>query len=138
MVREITITVEIPVYEVTLEDGTKVRFHDYETEDGGLRIRYEKIGKYGFPDRRGSERKRSARPDPTTTTYRDALVPFAELDGQCVSPIRVGTITHKRDYKYERQVDDGLIFTSYRYTWTATSDTYVEYDETLITTKVGS
>jgi hypothetical protein len=139
MTKDVTKSIEIPVYEVALEDGTAVRFHDYETEDGGLRIQFKRLDRYGFPDRKGSDKKQFARPDPSTEVYRDALIPFAEMDGQCVSPIQVGTVVYKRDYEYERETSKGLIFTSTKYKYRSTSDTYVEFDdETLITTERNS
>lgn len=133
--REKTISVETPVYEVTLDDGTAVRFHDYEMDDGGLRIQYKRPTKFAFPDRRGSNRHRSAVPDPDLETYREALIPFAELDARSVSPIQVGTVTYKRDYECEKE-DRGWIFTSYHYQYRSDGAPYVEYDdETLITTE---
>lgn len=132
MKTERTLTTSLGVYELELSGGDKVRFHEYEMEDGGVRIEWKRV-KFGWSERMKVYRFGPHKPD--FETYREAFIPFTELDSRTPSPIKIGEIVYKRKYEHEHKTHlIGRSYTKYE----AVGPQEIEWDgRTFIESKSG-
>lgn len=123
-----TATIILELYEIETDSGNTVRFHDYEIEDGGLRVKWEYPRENISPFPRsttwgGSMRRVSG----TKRTVYTGFVPLSNLENSVVSPTKIGEVHIQQDYKKVER-ESGWFFKSTEYKYKSTGDVYVEYE----------